>query len=1136
MAGGVEEPFVLRGGAGLRAVVNANGSLRRLDCGAVSLALFVGNELEGGPTNVYLRRRAPMPECTALLGPRSPTRFRAGADGRSLIGEGAWRGVEYAISLVLADAAPAWFWQVRLRNSQAGLQRLDLTYAQDLALAPYGAVRLNEYYVSQYLDHTPLRHPQHGYLLAARQNQAVDGRWPWCLLGSLGEAVGYATDALQFHALASRRGETPVGLSGELPNRRRQHEHALAVLRDAGIELAAGESVTRGFFGAYSPDHPLASDAADLGRVTGVLALAPDAVPTAAAPTTAAPAPGPGADPSTLFSAAPLFAARELAHEQLIERYREPWRHVECDAQGRPLSFFTGNSRHVVLRRKERQVLRPHGHILRSGAHLTPDESALTSTVWMAGVFHSMVTQGHVNINRFLSTVHGYLGLFRSHGQRVFAELGGGWQLLDVPSVFEMSASACRWIYRHADGEIEVESSVLPGEHALGLRIQVRGPEPLRFLVSNHVALNGDDGSESGAVHWRVEAGEIAVAPAPGSDLARRFPAGDFRLVAAPGTRIERIGGDELLFLDGRSRGQPFLCLITAPAMLVALHIRGRLIDGAAGPRAAAARPQTASPGLALVCPDGAAAAGAGDAIDAAQRLVDLLPWLTHDALVHYLAPRGLEQYSGGGWGTRDVCQGPVEWLLAAGRTEALRELLLIVMRAQNPDGDWPQWFSFFERERDIRAGDSHGDIVFWPVLALAQYLLASGDVAVLDVEVPFFDARGPTAGERAGIWEHVQRALSLGARRVVPGTALAAYGHGDWNDSLQPVDPQMRAHMCSAWTVTLHHQTLTTLGRALHAGGREREAGLCTTAAAAIADDFRRLLLPDGVLAGFGLFDGGGVTYLLHPRDSRTGIHYSALAMIHAILEGLLSPPQARAHLALMRTHLWGPDGLRLFDRPFDYHGGVQRLFQRAESATFFGREIGLMYTHAHLRYAQALAHVGEAAHFWRALCLSNPIGIRDLVPSATLRQANCYFSSSDAAFADRAEASAQYERVARGDVPLDGGWRVYSSGAGICVSLVMRRWLGLEREGAALLIDPVMPRELDGLCIETRLSGEPLEVRYRVASRGCGVLRLELNDSPLAFTEVANPYRRGAARVLMGAVQALWRHGRNRLSIQLS
>jgi len=82
-------------------------------------------------------------------------------------------------------------------------------------------------------------------------------------------------------------------------------------------------------------------------------------------------------------------------------------------------------------------------------------------------------------------------------------------------------------------------------------------------------------------------------------------------------------------------------------------------------------------------------------------------------------------------------------------------------------------------------------------------------------------------------------------------------------------------------------------------------------------------------------------------------------------------------------------------------YHGGRQRLFQRAETATYFGREIGLMYTHAHLRYAQALAHVGRAEDFFQALCQANPIAIASVVPRATLRQANCYYSSSDATFA---------------------------------------------------------------------------------------------------------------------------------------
>ena len=49
---------------------------------------------------------------------------------------------------------------------------VDLVYAQDLALADYGAVRMNEYYVSQYVDHTPLAHPARG----ARAGGAAEPR------------------------------------------------------------------------------------------------------------------------------------------------------------------------------------------------------------------------------------------------------------------------------------------------------------------------------------------------------------------------------------------------------------------------------------------------------------------------------------------------------------------------------------------------------------------------------------------------------------------------------------------------------------------------------------------------------------------------------------------------------------------------------------------------------------------------------------------------------------------------------------------------------------------------------------------------------------------------------------------------
>ena len=43
-------------------------------------------------------------------------------------------------------------------------------------------------------------------------------------------------------------------------------------------------------------------------------------------------------------------------------------------------------------------------------------------------------------------------------------------------------------------------------------------------------------------------------------------------------------------------------------------------------------------------------------------------------------------------------------------------------------------------------------------------------------------------------------------------------------------------------------------------------------------------------------------VRYLLHPSDATTGVRYSSLAMIHAILEDMLTPEQAREHLAADR------------------------------------------------------------------------------------------------------------------------------------------------------------------------------------------------------------------------------------------
>ncbi len=1101
--------------AGLSVEFNSNGSVRRMDCGDIMLNTFLGNEAEGGPVNIHLRRLGETVDTIPLIGPGSPATYQA--DDRGMAACGTWGGLSYRLRLVLAESATAWFWHVELENTGTEAVACDLILTQDIALAHYGAVRLNEFYVSQYVDHSPLHHPRAGVALASRQNQAMGGRCPWTVIGSLGKAVSFATDALQFHGLATRAGDKAVALATGLPGKRLQHEHSLAAIQDEAILLEPGMKSLRGFFGWFEADKTTATSAQDSAMIDAALAL-----PEAVCPPWPEEIAG-NAPVSSLFSSAPYLETDSLD----ASFFGSIPRNTETE-NGQLMSFFTGGRTHMVLKAKELEVLRPHGHLLRSGGTLTPDESALTSTAWMGGVFHSMVTQGHVSINRFLSTCHSYLGLFRSHGQRVFIETGGVWRLLGTPSAFAMSPDSCRWIYKHPGGLIEVISSATDDSHELRLSLTVLEGPPVRFLISHHVALNGDDGSASIPAVFEMDGNSVFLRAIPDSDVGHRFPDGGFLIEPADGTTIERIGGDELLFADGISRNQPFLCIMTGPTKSAGLTMRGKLVESSAAQTAGFW--DTIDSGLRIAAPP------ASPLAPAAERAGEIFPWFIHNALVHYLSPRGLEQYSGGGWGTRDVCQGPVELLLALGRFEPIRDLLVRVFRQQNADGDWPQWFMFFERERNIRPGDSHGDIVYWPLLALAQYLSASGDASLLDETLPFFHPDGDAAAETATIWRHVERALDLIRARVIDGTSLAAYGHGDWNDSLQPAKPDMRERLCSSWTVTLNHQTCVALAAAFRHLGNPERATEFEAMAARILEEFQRVLIVDEVLAGLAYFHEGGKTdYLLHPRDGITGLSYSLLPMIHAIINDMFSPAQAAAHLGIIRQHLLGPDGARLFDRPMAYHGGLQTYFQRAESASYFGREIGIMYMHAHLRYCEALARFGDADGFFHALCQINPIAIRELVPSATPRQANCYYSSSDAAFADRYEAFEDYDKVKHGGIALEGGWRVYSSGAGISTRLIMQCFLGLRVEESALIVDPVIAPELDGLTASLNLAGRAIEVVYRTGKTGRGPRSIDLNGASLVFVRESNPYRTAGVRIPMESWIRQLKEDGNRLTIDL-
>jgi len=1015
----------------------------RSGAGSVMINQVLGSPLHGGIGRLLLRAGGDAPLVAPILGPEA--RLRLGGDLSGFVFEGETAGLRHRAELRLDPDEAALFWRVEVENRGGSALPFDLVLIQDLGLGGRGFLMGSEAYASQYIDHHPAEHPRYGSVVFSRQNLRQASGNPWIALGCLDGAAGYATDAMQLFGPAFRfDGAVHLPFGTRLPSERLQHEVAATAIQSAERWLPPGGRTVLTFFALYLPDHPEASGVGDLSRLDGLgdraAGLAP--IETAMAPA-----------PRSRLQDAPPLAALPLPEAEFAARY--PERLEEETGAAGLLSFFVpdgAQNRHVVLAAKDALVARRHGAILRSGQGMSLDERTLCSTAWMHGVFSAQLTIGNTSFHKLFSVSRDPYGITRGSGLRLLADLGEGWRLLAEPSLFEIGLSDCRWIYRLADRTIEVRAIASGADAALQWTVTVDGP-PCRFLAFGHLVLGEREYEQSGTVEIAPDGRRANFRPGADWLWGQRYPEAVLHLVTATPDAVEAIGGDELLHEDGLRHGGGHVALLSKPTNHLAFAVCGSMLDGAEAGRLADRYAAGIDAGAMLeparrywseVTRDTQLPGADADSI--ANNL--LLPWLAHDAMVHLTVPHGLEQYTGAAWGTRDVCQGPVEFLLALGHDATVREILVALFAEQDPGtADWPQWF-MLPPYSFIRAGDAHGDILVWPLKALCDYVEATGDLSILS-EPAGWRRGGEAVGPAEAIRAHVDALIEAARRRFIPGTHLIRYGEGDWNDSLQPHDPHLRDWMVSSWTAGLLHEQLARYGAILaHAGEAGRSDELARLAAA-IRADFRAHLVVDGIVAGYGLFDPDGEgarEWLLHPRDTRTGLHYSLIAMTQAILGGLLDEDEARHHLALIDRHLGFPDGARLMDRPVAYHGGPETLFRRAESSAFFGREIGLMYVHAHLRYCEVLARF-DRDRLAGQIALVNPIAVTRHVAHAAPRQRNTYFSSSDAAFPDRYRASADWSAVAEGRVAADGGWRIYSSGPGIFTRLLLREIAGRRR-----------------------------------------------------------------------------------------
>lgn len=1032
---------------------------------------FHGTRLDGSANGIYLRLWTEQgPEVFPLVGLRSGSRFLAGE--KTLRWQGKAREISYEV--VFEPSGFGWLWRVRLEGKGDG----DLICGQDLGVGSRWSITGNPLYNSQYLGHSVLE-GKNGYVICSRQNGPIDGACPYSQLGVFGDrAVHFATDGLQFFGLQARYTGRPQALDGDLPDEILQYECAYGALQ---TERKAWDGVRElCFYGLFREDHPGAVTAPEPTEdlESAWLATLPEET---LRPVTV---------PELRKDLKEDYCSEEFTPAEIRELF--PWRKLEERDDNGLLSFFTPDHAHVVTAAKERRTLRSHGAILMSAPdRKTVSSNVLATTAFMGGVFNSHTVVGNTDMNQMLSNTKGFLNLQKNSGQRMYVKLDGAYRLLNLPGLFEIGLNYCRWFYKIGDDVLRITTFCPMEATEAVLEVQSQKNRQYDFLLTHQLIMGGEDY-------------ETEIRTEPLSRGRRFFLGGEVYpqlyydiLVPEGGFRA---GGDEVFFQAGGAYDEAIFTLSLENRSQFRVVIRGQLEGGEYAWEGRDFETEKAR-GLAYYEDFMGGFRLTGGDPKRAEILNETALWYCENAMVHYAMPHGLEQSGGAAWGTRDVCQGPMELFLTTGHYELARNVLLRVFAHQDAAGEWPQWFMFDKYDMD--AGECHGDVIFWPLLALGKYLAATGDLEILQETVPF--AGG--AGDPETILRHTARAVeNVRTTRFLPGSYLVSYAGGDWDDTLQPADPKMRDHLVSAWTQALAYDTFMTLAPELQEGAPALAEEL-RILGRNIGEAFRKELIREGVIPGF-LYREDEDRLLLHPEDKTTGLHYRLLPMTRSIISGLADPEQARRNETLMEDHLTFPDGVRLMDRPAAYDGGVSHLFQRAEQAANVGREISLQYTHAHIRYIEAMARLGRGEKAFRGLFTVNPILIQETVPNAALRQSNTYFSSSDGDFLNRYDYAERFELLRRGQIPVRAGWRLYSSGPGIYLRQVVENVLGIRAVKEGLVLDPVLPETENGLEFRFRVLGRSLTFRYHLEE---GKRGLFCGGRALAVKPLENPYRPG-------------------------